>query len=343
MAADRTDRRRFLNTALAGTAGVGAFLSVEESILLAQQAKPGATPAVPADAKVYDGPALPMGTLGSLQISRLVLGGNLIGGFAHSRDLVYVSRLLRAYNTDEKIFETLALAERCGVNTIQLNPGCYPFIERYRKERGGTIQAIVNIDVKYDDPSVVRDQVQDLVGRGAQALYTHGMNTDVCVMNGRLDQVAAVVEIIQKAGVPAGIGSHSLETPIAAEKAGIRNDFYVKTYHPDTYWSASPPEARDEWCWYRKQSDDHDAYHDNIFCVDPKRTVEVMQAVTKPWFAFKVMAAGALNPQVGFTEAYKAGADFIIAGMFDFQVADDVEIAVKAVRRADDRPRPWRA
>jgi hypothetical protein len=197
--------------------------------------------------------------------------------------------------------------------------------------------------VEYDDPSRVRDQVQELVGRGAQALYTHGMVTDRCVMNGQPDRVARVVELIKAAGVPAGVGSHSLNTPVASEQEGWNPDFYVKTLHVDTYWSASPAEARDEWCWYRSHSADHDGYHDNIFCVDPARTVEVFSAITKPWLAFKVMAAGAVTPQVGFNHAFANGADFVIAGMFDFQVADDVEVAVKALKRTRNRPRPWRA
>lgn len=33
---------------------------------------------------------LPFGKIGEHQISRLVMGGNLIGGWAHSRDLIYV-------------------------------------------------------------------------------------------------------------------------------------------------------------------------------------------------------------------------------------------------------------
>jgi len=80
-----------------------------------------------------------------------------------------------------------------------------------------------------------------------------------------------------------------------------------------------------------------------MFCLDPEKTVEFMQSVVKPWVAFKVMAAGALSPEIGFNFAYKNGADFIIAGMFDFQVAGDVEIARKALRRARNRARPWRA
>ena len=33
---------------------------------------------------------MPMGKIGKLQVSRLICGGNLISGFAHSRDLVLV-------------------------------------------------------------------------------------------------------------------------------------------------------------------------------------------------------------------------------------------------------------
>jgi hypothetical protein len=85
----------------------------------------------------------------------------------------------------------------------------------------------------------------------------------------------------------------------------------------------------------------HDDYNDNMFCIDPERTETVMRAVAKPWFAFKVMAAGAIPPHIGFTHAYKHGADFVIAGMFDFQLAGDVEVAVKALHRAKDRERAW--
>jgi len=33
----------------------------------------------------------------------------------------------------------------------------------------------------------------------------------------------------------------------------------------------------------------------------------------------------------------------VIAGMFDFQLAADVEIVVKALKRTKHRERPWRA
>jgi len=46
------------------------------------------------------------------------MGGNLIGGYSHSRDLDYVSTLMRRYNTEVKIRETIELAEAHGIMAI---------------------------------------------------------------------------------------------------------------------------------------------------------------------------------------------------------------------------------
>ena len=56
--------------------------------------------------------------IGNAKISRLLLGGNLISGFMHARDLKYVNSLFRAYATDERILATLKKAEECGINTV---------------------------------------------------------------------------------------------------------------------------------------------------------------------------------------------------------------------------------
>ncbi|MBM4029375.1 MAG: twin-arginine translocation signal domain-containing protein, partial [Planctomycetes bacterium] len=112
------DRRDFLKKSLAGTAAGAVTLSLEEQILLAQlQKKPASHVAgiLPAnrgqDSLDTSGTAgsLPTGQLGKLKVTRLIVGGNLTSGNAHSRDLIYVSGLLRQYFTDEKIFETWTL------------------------------------------------------------------------------------------------------------------------------------------------------------------------------------------------------------------------------------------
>jgi hypothetical protein len=66
-----------------------------------------------------------------------------------------------------------------------------------------------------------------------------------------------------------------------------------------------------------------------------------MSTVKKRWIAFKVMAAGAIPPQNAFRYAYEKGADFVVAGMFDFEIADDVKIAKGILADLPGRPRPW--
>jgi uncharacterized membrane protein YphA (DoxX/SURF4 family) len=54
---------------------------------------------------------VPQGKIREIPLSRIMIGGNLISGFAHSRDLIYVSTWLKKYFTDEKVIETLCCAK----------------------------------------------------------------------------------------------------------------------------------------------------------------------------------------------------------------------------------------
>jgi hypothetical protein len=44
---------------------------------------------------------------------------------------------------------------------------------------------------------------------------------------------------------------------------------------------------------------------------------------------------------MAFPHAFRHGADFVLVGMFDFQIEEDVKIAVDAVRKTARRARPW--
>lgn len=101
---EHTDRRCFLARGLLAAGGALGLCRLEEQTLLAamQEAASGnkrPKPDIPPG-------ALPQGEICGVKISRLVLGGNLIGGWAHARDLMYVSNLFKAYNTEAKVFET---------------------------------------------------------------------------------------------------------------------------------------------------------------------------------------------------------------------------------------------
>lgn len=337
----QSDRRNFLGHTLLGAVGAGAALSQEEHILLAAVDKQEAKEASAAKPKVdIPAGALPKGKIGNVTLSRLILGGNLIGGYAHSRDLIYVSKLFKSYNTEAKIYETLELAQACGIDSIQLDPRDAGPVLKYNKDRENKIKVLMCYNAS-EDLVKTRDEIKRLVDQGVVMLHVHGGVADTLVMNGKIDVIAKAVDMVKAEGIPAGVSSHSMETTVACEKNKVNNDYYLKTLHLDRYWSATPKEHREEWCWYKGAKADHNKYFDNMFCLDPEKLIEFMQNVTKPWIAFKVMAAGAIPPQMGFSHAFRNGADFILAGMFDFQVEGDVRVAIDALNKTQSRKRAW--
>ncbi len=125
--------------------------------------------------------------------------------------------------------------------------------------------------------------------------------------------------------------------PKACEQERIPCDFYVKTLHSDNYPSATPKALRKEFMWQHQDP----VFYDNMWCIDPEEPIAFMKTVTKPWLAFKVLAAGALYPREGFPYAFKNGADFIAVGMFDFQIKENCELARKVLRVVQERERPF--
>ena len=153
--------------------------------------------------------------------------------------------------------------------------------------------------------------------------------------------IGEIVAYIRSKGLPAGIGSHALEVPVECDRLGITPDFYFKTFHHDRYWSASPAEARKPFSVDKVRGIDHDAVHDNIYDLDWEATAAYMAEKEQPWFAFKTLCAGAIRPEDGFRFAFEHGADFIVVGMFDFQVVDNLNIAVNILNTLSDRERSW--
>ena len=95
---------------------------------------------------------LPSGTIKDFTISRIILRGNLIGGWAHSRDLIYVSSLFKAYNTEQKVFETLQLAEKAGINTMNVSVTQFPLINKYKRIFDSSLQTMSQVHPTKEDP-----------------------------------------------------------------------------------------------------------------------------------------------------------------------------------------------
>lgn len=299
----RLTRRRFLEKSLLAGAGAAA-LSMEEKILLAK------TSERPAPAPSGRG-AVPRGKIGKVIITRLICGGNLINGYAHSRELTYVSDLMKHYFTDEKIIETLEICERNGINALVANnnPGenTVRVLNKHRK-RGGKIQWLAQVNPLVND---LWSNIQTAVDNGAVGAFLQGGIGDDWARS-RPDLIAEAVAFIKRNGLVAGVAGHELNVPRVCEEKDVGADFYVKTLNSVGYYSSSPAE-----------------------------TVKFMEGVSKPWIAYKILGAGAVPPSEGFRYAFESGADFICVGMFDFQIADDVKIARQVLRSSLNRRRDW--
>lgn len=254
---------------------------------------------------------LQRGKLGKYEISRLIIGGNLISGSAHAGKLLYQSALMTHYFNTEKILETWALAEQNGINTTLMRADPH-IIEHYRKftgEHGGKLHWIAQSAPEQGDPVENAKRARD---NGAIAMYLHGGVSDKLAEKGSIDEIGRAVEGIRKTGLAAGIGAHLLATARACHEAGLDPDFYMMTVNRVSY-----------------------------YCSEPGEAAEFMKSIKRPWIGFKVLGAGREAPPDGFLHAFRRGADFIAVGMFDWQVRDDAAHVQEMLAKGIQRERSW--
>ena len=199
----KLSRRGFLKESLAVAAGAATALSLEEKILLAASTESPRGPQS-GDKRV------PAGRIGKVSISRLICGGNLINGYAHSRDLIYVSSLMKHYFTDGKIMETFEICERHGINTFVGNnkegENTVRVLRKYRKA-GGRIQWLAQVNPAVTD---VWSNIQVAIDNGAVGAFIQGGIGDEWA-RARPDLLAEAVYFIKQNGLAAGVAGHSLD------------------------------------------------------------------------------------------------------------------------------------
>jgi len=314
-------RRKFISSSMLATTALAAGKALTASVV----ARESATKPAPTN-------LLPTGKIGELRITRLILGGNLLTRYQHVRDLGYVSKLVKSYNTDTKIRETIELAEASGINTLSVNitPAVCKVLNDHRKN-GGKIQWILYTTTDIENFSKYRDDLRQMADNGAEAIYIWGVHCDEYVTTGQLGIISKAVEEIKLLTVPCGLGAHGLQTVQEVEKSQLPIDFYIKTLHHHRYPTA--PRTGEA----TRITTEVPGY----WCKNPEETAAFMKTVRKPWIAFKVMAAGAIPPEDAFPYAFSNGADFVLAGMFDFDIAEDCELIRTAVAQCQTRPRPW--
>lgn len=302
----RIARRDWLKTSATISGTVFGGISYEGQALMAQLVERSHYGEVQEPVK-----GLECGKLGKFDVSRLIIGGNLISGSAHAGELLYQSALMTHYFNTEKILETWALAERNGINTtlMRCDPHIIEHYNKFRSERHGKLQWIAQSAPEQGDPAENAKRARD---NGAIAMYLHGGVSDNLVKKGAVEQIGRAVEGIRATGLMAGIGAHLLPTVRACREAGLDPDFYMVTVNRVGY-----------------------------YCSDAAQVRDFMKTIRKPWIGYKVLGAGRQTPPDGFRHAFESGADFIVVGMFDWQVRDDAAHVHEMLAKGIERERPW--
>ncbi|MGI5819545.1 MAG: hypothetical protein ACOX9R_15755 [Armatimonadota bacterium] len=217
-----------------------------------------------------------------IDVSRLILGGNPFSGFSHqSRER---DQEMMDYYTVERLKETLARAEAAGINTaiMRSDPHIHRLLREYYNE-GGKIQWIAQISGNRSlegFPAEVR-RARDA---GAVAGYLHGGLLDACYADRDEDGFARLVETLREGGFPVGTAGHAPEAHLWAYELDVPLDFQVV-------------------CFYNCGSL-HDGKGEKFQEPDPEHAMDAIQRIERPCIAYKIMAAGRVEPRAAFKRAF---------------------------------------
>ena len=278
-------RREFLKIGAAAAIGSasGASLASKSLAGSARQTAPDVLPSV---------------RLGTLVVSRLILGSNPFWGYSHKS--AQLDQEMRTYHTDERIAQILDEAAECGVTAVASPPD-----ERWRKlwvrysGNGGRLK--IWISQCHGSPDQMLSEIDHSVQAGAKAIFIQGARVEDQFGPGNFDTLRAWVDHIKAAGLPAGVAAHWPEVHPELQRRGFPADFYFQ-------------------CMYNasKTSD---------FSAAERKLAEATVAVLKkPVIAYKILGAGRLPASEGFEAAFNhiQRKDGVCVGIFAQNAIDQI-------------------
>jgi len=177
---------------------------------------------------------LPKIKLGTLEVSRLILGSNPFFGWSHGNPQASDEQM-RAFYTDAQIMKVLDAAAGQGITAVWTP--CYDRWIRLWNEyqqRGGKLR--IWIGQPDPGPELMKEHITAAAKNGARAVCIQGIQVDTQMNAGRFDVLRDWLELIKGFGLPAGMATHGAKTHLVAEEKGLPTDFYHQTlYRPDNY------------------------------------------------------------------------------------------------------------
>jgi hypothetical protein len=284
--------------------------------------------------------------LGQYQISRLILGGNPMGGGSHTSRLLDAA--MRRYFTPEHSLQLMRDCAREGINLWQTCPtrrfpGTMALYRAHRAEGGQMHYMCIASDIPPEmsnpGPGDV-GTIAALAEGGAIAIAHWGTFTDRQWRAGNMAPVQEYLKKVRDAGLLVGLSTHYPEVIDYAESKGWDVDFYMTCVY-------NPERTREEvqallGGHVTAPGDGHEVYLE----ADPPRMYKVVQQTLKTCLVFKILAAGrrcGRQEQVeqAFKEAFSQikARDAVIVGMYP-EYEDQARLNAEYVRRYSDLSRP---
>jgi hypothetical protein len=241
---------------------------------------------------------LPTVRLGTLEVSRLILGSNPFWGYSHKS--AQLDEEMRRHHTDERIVQILDEAASCGVTAVASPPE-----ERWRKlwtryvAGGGKLRYWIS--QCHGDPGQMLAEIDRSVAAGAAAVFIQGARVEEQFGKGAFDLLRTWIEHIKGAGLPAGAAAHWPEVHPELERRGFPTDFYYQCMYNASKTSDYSPAERE-------------------------KAAATIARLTKPVIAYKILAAGRLTAAEGFEYAFSRikRKDGICVGIYAERAIDQI-------------------
>jgi len=288
----RMNRREFLkHAALAGAAAATMGAAGEEK---------GRKEA--AKSKTRLGGPLPTIQLGSLEVSRFLLGSNPFWGYSHKNP--QLDEEMKAYHTDEQIVRILDEAARCGLTTI-VSPPDQRWVDLWTKYRAAGGKLGIWIAQCHDAPEEMEAEIDRAIKGAANAIFIQGHRVEQQFVNAKFDTLRRWLDRIKNAGIPGGFAAHWPEIHPELENRKFPADFYFQCCY-----NITRPGAMGE------------PYHE----ADRKIAMETIRAIEKPVVAYKILGAGRLRAADGFEQAFNSirRKDGVCVGIWAKEAIDQI-------------------
>jgi len=255
-------------------------------------------PALSGAARTGETYVLPTVRLGTLEVSRLILGSNPFWGYSHKS--AQLDEEMKRHHTDERIIQILEEAADCGLTAVTSPPD-----ERWVKlwarylENGGRLR--IWISQCHGDPGQMLKEIDRSVKAGAKAIFIQGARVEEQFGQGNFSVLQSWIERIKEAGLPAGAAAHWPEIHPELERRRFPTDFYYQCLYNVT------------------KSNDYSA-------AERERAMATIRQLGKPVIAYKILAAGRLAASEGFEYAFShlRRKDGVCVGIYAQKAIDQI-------------------